>query len=84
MLTRSFRELGIPFLDLGALEVDDPRTLYFLKDPHLNPIGHEFVARALADFLASASREARGHAFRTPMRSAPPSALLRRDLCDAG
>jgi hypothetical protein len=45
----AFARADVDFLDLGALAVEDPRALYFAKDPHFNARGHEFVAQALAE-----------------------------------
>jgi hypothetical protein len=41
------RARGVRFLDLGAMQVDDPSRLFFAHDPHINADGHRFVAEAL-------------------------------------
>jgi hypothetical protein len=50
-LTRAFRELEVPFFDLGSLPVDDPTPLYFERDFHIDADGHAFVAEQLTRFL---------------------------------
>lgn len=51
---RAFRELEIPFVDLGREPVSDHRGYFFARDRHFNAEGHRFARDALEPALSRA------------------------------
>lgn len=49
---RDFRRLGVDFLDLGAVPVEDASELYFPSERHLDRDGHAVAGREIARFLS--------------------------------